>query len=276
MTFGDRAAELVRRSPSRCTSRTSRGRATSDRCDCRARRRAGRASTTRRVRAAATFTTAGSAAASPRSAGRCTSTPCRVPGRVRTRPRAPRWPTVIAAIPDGAVVLRRRPDRLAVPEVAGRPRRVGCGWSSWCTCRWATGRRVTVLDDARAGERAVLSAAAAVVTTSSWTRSGCSTLRLPSGSVHVAEPGVDAAEPARRTPPPAAQLLCVAAVTPAQGARRVAGGVGDARRPAVALRVRGHVEPRPELRRRPSAPGTGERDRRPGPFHRPVDRRRPR
>jgi glycosyltransferase involved in cell wall biosynthesis len=65
--------------------------------------------------------------------------------------------------------------------------------------------------DAR--ERAVLEAATAVITTSEWTRRE---LRLPAGRVHVAEPGVDAADLA----PGSARgesLLCVAAVTPGKG-----------------------------------------------------------
>ncbi len=67
------------------------------------------------------------------------------------------------------------------------------------------------------GERAVLRAAAAVVTTSDWTR------RLVLGrdglaplAVHVAEPGVDPAPLAQGTPS-GGRLLCVAAVTPGKG-----------------------------------------------------------
>jgi glycosyltransferase involved in cell wall biosynthesis len=69
----------------------------------------------------------------------------------------------------------------------------------------------------RAREREVLGAAAAVVTTSAWTRRRLGELyALPAERVHAAEPGVDAAGLA---PGSAAgdALLCVGAVTPAKG-----------------------------------------------------------
>jgi glycosyltransferase involved in cell wall biosynthesis len=69
----------------------------------------------------------------------------------------------------------------------------------------------------RARERAVLEAAAAVVTTSAWTRRRLGELyALPADRVHVAEPGVDAADLAPGTAAGDA-LLCVAAVTPDKG-----------------------------------------------------------
>jgi glycosyltransferase involved in cell wall biosynthesis len=65
----------------------------------------------------------------------------------------------------------------------------------------------------RRRERAVLSAAAAVVTTSEWSRRRLLELYpLPTDRVHVAEPGVDAADLAAGTAAGGA-LLCVAAVT---------------------------------------------------------------
>ncbi len=68
-------------------------------------------------------------------------------------------------------------------------------------------------DDVRMRERAVLSAAAAVVTTSAWTRRRLLELYpLPADRVHVAEPAVDAADLATGTAAGGA-LLCVAAVT---------------------------------------------------------------
>jgi glycosyltransferase involved in cell wall biosynthesis len=69
----------------------------------------------------------------------------------------------------------------------------------------------------RACERDVLAAAAAVVTTSAWTRRRLGELyALPADRVHVTEPGVDAA---RLAPGTAAgdSLLCVAALTPHKG-----------------------------------------------------------
>ena len=62
-------------------------------------------------------------------------------------------------------------------------------------------------------ERAVLSAAAAVVTTSGWTRQLVLELyQLAAERVHVAEPGVDAADLAAGTAA-GGELLCVAAVS---------------------------------------------------------------
>jgi glycosyltransferase involved in cell wall biosynthesis len=69
----------------------------------------------------------------------------------------------------------------------------------------------------RAREREVLASAAAVVTTSSWTRRRLGELyALPADRMHLTEPGVDAA---RLAPGTAAgdSLLCVAAVTPDKG-----------------------------------------------------------
>jgi glycosyltransferase involved in cell wall biosynthesis len=68
-------------------------------------------------------------------------------------------------------------------------------------------------DDARTREHAVLSAAAAVVTTSDWARGRLLELyALRDQEVHVANPGVDTAELASGTAAGGA-LLCVAAVT---------------------------------------------------------------
>jgi glycosyltransferase involved in cell wall biosynthesis len=68
-------------------------------------------------------------------------------------------------------------------------------------------------DEARPRERAVLSAAAAVVTTSAWARERLLELYgLPARRVHVAAPAVDAARLAPGTATGGA-LLCIAAVT---------------------------------------------------------------
>jgi glycosyltransferase involved in cell wall biosynthesis len=70
---------------------------------------------------------------------------------------------------------------------------------------------------ARRRERTALSVAAAVVTTSAWARRRLVELyELPVERVHVAEPGVDAAERASGTAAGGA-LLCVAAVTYGKG-----------------------------------------------------------
>ena len=69
----------------------------------------------------------------------------------------------------------------------------------------------------RAREGEVLEAAAAIVTTSAWTRRRLGELyALPADRVHVAEPGVDAAGLAPGTAAGGA-LLCVAALTPDKG-----------------------------------------------------------
>jgi glycosyltransferase involved in cell wall biosynthesis len=69
----------------------------------------------------------------------------------------------------------------------------------------------------RAREREVLAAAAAVVTTSAWTRRRLWELyALPADRVHVAQPGVDAACLAPGTAAGGA-LLCVATLTPGKG-----------------------------------------------------------
>jgi glycosyltransferase involved in cell wall biosynthesis len=69
----------------------------------------------------------------------------------------------------------------------------------------------------RAREREVLAAAAAVVTTSAWTRRRLGELyALPADRVYVTEPGVDVASLARGTAA-GDSLLCVAALTPDKG-----------------------------------------------------------
>jgi glycosyltransferase involved in cell wall biosynthesis len=69
----------------------------------------------------------------------------------------------------------------------------------------------------RARERAVLSAAAAIVTTSAWSRRRLAELyALAADRVHVAEPGVDAAGLAPGSTA-GDSLLCVAAVAPDKG-----------------------------------------------------------
>jgi glycosyltransferase involved in cell wall biosynthesis len=69
----------------------------------------------------------------------------------------------------------------------------------------------------RTRERAALSAAAAIVTTSEWSRNRLLGLyQLRPGEVHVAEPGVEAAELAAGTEGGGA-FLCVAAVLPEKG-----------------------------------------------------------
>ena len=163
----------------------------------------------------ATRTIAGSVKSSRRSAGRCASTPCSGDWpRPARRPRRPR--ARVRRIPDGAVVLLDGLIASADPEVlvphASRLRQV-------VLVHMPLGHRPPddEADAVRAREREVLAAAAAVITTSAWSRRRLAELYpLPADRVHVAEPGVDAAGLA---PGSAAgdALLCVAAVTPDKG-----------------------------------------------------------
>ncbi|WP_407341334.1 glycosyltransferase family 4 protein [Pengzhenrongella phosphoraccumulans] len=122
----------------------------------------------------------------------------------------------IADLPDGAVVLVDGLIASSVPDVlvpeAARLRLVvlvhlplGDG---------ALGDEATGV---RTREQRVLAAAAAVVTTSTWTRRWLlDRYALSPARVHVAEPGVDAADLAPGTAA-GGELLCVAAVTPGKG-----------------------------------------------------------
>ena len=115
----------------------------------------------------------------------------------------------LAPIPDGSVVLLDGLVALPVPEiVVPESRRL---------------RLVALVhmpvghDDPDEREGLVLSAVASVVTTSAWARNVLlANYSLPSDSVHVAEPGVEAAELAPGTPA-GGSLLSVAAVIPGKG-----------------------------------------------------------
>jgi glycosyltransferase involved in cell wall biosynthesis len=121
--------------------------------------------------------------------------------------------SVMQRVPDGAVALVDGLIGSAAPEVLVPE---------------ATRLRLVVLvhmplgqstdgNGARARERAVLSAAAAVVTTSAWGRRTLLDLySLPEDRVHVAEPGVDTAPLARGTAT-AGALICVASVISEKG-----------------------------------------------------------
>ena len=101
---------------------------------------------------------------------------------------------VLAEIPDGAVVLLDGLIASAVPDVllpeSGRLRLV-------VLVHMPLGDK----PDARSREHLVLTAAAAVITTSHWTRDLLlDRYALAAGKVRVATPGVDPAQPAPRTP----------------------------------------------------------------------------
>ncbi|MGN9777000.1 glycosyltransferase family 4 protein [Micromonospora sp. H33] len=112
---------------------------------------------------------------------------------------------VLDALPDGAVALLDGLVASVVPEVlaprAGRLRLVV----------------LVHLPLDHDAERAALGCAAAIVTTSGWTRRWLlDRYALPAARVHVAAPGVDPAPPAAGSAT-GGELLCVAAVTPLKG-----------------------------------------------------------
>lgn len=120
---------------------------------------------------------------------------------------------VVGRIPDGAVALIDGLVASTAPEVlvpqASRLRLIAL-------VHMPLGQDAGAVD-VRAREGAVLSVAASVVTTSAWSRRALLDLyALPGDRVHVAEPGVDAADLAPGTAT-ATSLLCVAAVIPGKG-----------------------------------------------------------
>jgi glycosyltransferase involved in cell wall biosynthesis len=119
----------------------------------------------------------------------------------------------IARIPDGAAVLVDGLIASVVPDVlipqAQRVRLVAL-------VHMPLGQQGPG-GEAAAQERAVLSAAVAVITTSAWTRNWLlDNYELPAGHVHVAEPGV-ASAPLAPGSATGGELLCVAAVTQSIG-----------------------------------------------------------
>ena len=195
----------------------------------------------------------------PRSAGRCVEHPVPAPGRRRTPRRAGAWPACSPRSPTARVVLI---DGLVA--VGGRRR---------CWCRQARRLRLVVLvhmplGDAAPGRAGAPGEGAALSARrprssrpASGPGAGCSSAtRSARPQVHVAEPGVDAAELGDRD----------------RDRRRAAlRRGGDARprvttccsrrwptvaRPAVALRLRRRARPRPGA----SSSGCAGRRRRPG------------
>jgi glycosyltransferase involved in cell wall biosynthesis len=119
----------------------------------------------------------------------------------------------VQRIPDGAVVLFDGLIASAAPEaLVGQALRL----RQVVLVHMPLGHRPPD-DEVRAREREALATATAVVTTSAWARRRLGELyALPADRVHVAEPGVDAAELAPGTAAGDA-LLCVAAVTRDKG-----------------------------------------------------------
>ncbi|MGY1617308.1 glycosyltransferase family 4 protein [Geodermatophilus sp. SYSU D00691] len=120
------------------------------------------------------------------------------------------------------------------------------------------------------GERAVLAAARAVVTTSAWTRDRLlGRYRLPPDRVHVARPGADVGEPAPGTDD-GGRLLCVAALARHKGQDLLVealGGIPDA---SWRCTLAGSLDREPafvdQLRRSAAARGCAERIRFAGPL----------
>jgi glycosyltransferase involved in cell wall biosynthesis len=143
---------------------------------------------------------------------------------VRTRAVAGAWPRAdepalrslrrtLGALPDGSLVLldglvASAAAEVVVPESRRLRLVVLMHMPLGCTLDH---------DDVWVGECEVLGAAAAVVTTSHWSRDRLlATYRLDAARVHVAQPGVDAADAALGSPT-GGNLLCVAAVIPGKG-----------------------------------------------------------
>jgi glycosyltransferase involved in cell wall biosynthesis len=163
----------------------------------------------------------------------------------------------VGDIPDGAVVLLDGLIASAAPEVlVPEARRL---------------RQVVLvhMPFGGAGERDVMAAAAAVVTTSAWTRHRLRELyALPAERVHVAEPGVDAAQLAPGTAAGDA-LLCVAALTPGKGHDVLLDGLATATDLSWRCTCVGSLVRDPAfaegVRRRARDSGLGDRVRFPGP-----------
>jgi glycosyltransferase involved in cell wall biosynthesis len=171
----------------------------------------------------------------------------------------------LRALPDGSVVLLdglvASPAAPVLLPVAGRLRLV-------VLVHMPLGA-TTREEGIRAGERAVLRSAAAVVTTSRWSRRWVvQECALPGHRVHVAEPGCDpAAVTACREP--GDRLLCVAALTPGKAHEVLISALEDLRDLAWCCVCVGAPGPDPRrveaLRHRARVAGIGDRVRFVGP-----------
>ena len=124
----------------------------------------------------------------------------------------------LAAIPDGGVVLVDGLVGNGLPEVLLREAaRLTLVALVHMPLGSVEGGKDAEGEAARERERAALSACAAVVTTSAWSRRWLlDAYALAPGRLHVAEPGVDQHPPVVGTSS-GRHLLCVAAVTPIKG-----------------------------------------------------------
>jgi glycosyltransferase involved in cell wall biosynthesis len=168
---------------------------------------------------------------------------------------------VLADLPPGAVVLVDGLVASAAPDVLAAE----SGWLRVVVLlHMPLGERTPA---AREGERAVLSAAVAVVTTSDWCRLwlldhyGLDPLR-----VHVARPGADPADAAPGTAA-GGELICVAAVRPDKGHDVLLGALADLTDLAWTCRCVGPADPDrlARLLRQADDHGIGDRVRFTGP-----------
>ena len=156
--------------------------------------------------------TATSAAGSPRSAGRCTSTPCPAAGRDPTRRRSPPSPAPSSGSPTTPSCCStgwspRRPPRCSCR------RRAGCAWSCSCTCRSVTARQTTTPTTSACGSARSSRPPPPSSRPARGPGAGCwSCTRCPPTGCTSPSPAVDAADLATGTAAGGA-LLCVAAVT---------------------------------------------------------------
>ena len=259
-------------SRSRCTSRTSRGRATSglyaDVNATGARRRAGRhrrpgaAERRQRVRPPGLRRACRGGLVRARARRRAAPGPGRTPRPSGPGPAGRGLPDEDVLLVDG-LVASAVPDVL-VPE-AGRLRLV-------VLVHMPLGDRPAgheVAARVRASSRP-LARRAAVVTTSEWTRRRLVDLYA------LRRRSTSRARRRRRRAGGGYRWRRRAALRrgghPAQGARRPAGGAGGDRRPALASALlRRRAGPRPRLRRTPSATGRAGGHRRPGLLRRSAD-----
>jgi glycosyltransferase involved in cell wall biosynthesis len=169
---------------------------------------------------------------------------------------------VVGVRPDGAVVVVDGLIASPVPNVlVPEARRLAV--AVIVHMPFGTGPPGHEVTDARAREFAVLSAARAVIATSSWTRQRLLDLyRLAPKRIHVAEPGAPSARLSAGTAG-GTELLCVAAVTPHKGHETLIDGLAAiADRPWRCVCV-GPLDRDPRfvdrLRRRAEANGIADR-----------------
>ena len=113
---------------------------------------------------------------------------------------------LLATLPDGARRPARRPGRLGGPGRAACRRRAGCAWSSSCTCRWAARPRARPWPAPARSSPPAPGRAAGCSPSTGCRPTGCTSPR-PEWIRPPLAPGSDAGS----------DLLCVAAVTPHKG-----------------------------------------------------------